>query len=131
MGGVCISSFQVSMAGLYTIHARVRVCVMEGEKVGGRGLGGGSYGGIFYVSFMLCAGLIRYASPHDGQTVLHRAALGCQTDNVVLLLRTDEKLANIQDNYGNTALQIACSKAHKQTVRALLVMGLDTYVHVY
>ena len=63
-------------------------------------------------------GLLRYASPRDGQTLLHRAAEGCLPDNVTLLLHTDEELANIQDNYGNTALQIACTKAHKPTVKA-------------
>ena len=66
-------------------------------------------------------GLLRYASPRDGQTLLHRAAEGCLPDNVTLLLHTDEELANIQDNYGNTALQIACTKAHKPTVKAFLV----------
>ena len=66
-------------------------------------------------------GLVRYASPKDGQTLLHRAAEGCLPDNVTLLLQMDKELANIQDNYGNTALQIACSKAHKPTVKAFLV----------
>ena len=66
-------------------------------------------------------GLVHYVNPQDGQTLLHRAAEGCRSDNITLLLRTDEELANIQDNFGNTALQIACRRAHKQTVKALLV----------
>lgn len=66
-------------------------------------------------------GLLHYINHKDGQTLLHRAAEGCQSDNVTLLLRTDEKLANIQDKYGNTALQIACTKAHKATVKCFLV----------
>ena len=70
---------------------------------------------------LFSADLVRYTNPHDGQTLLHRAALGCHSDNITVLLRTDEKLANLQDHHGNTALQIACSKAHKPAVKALLV----------
>ena len=74
-----------------------------------------------YDHFISFLGLVRYVSPKDNQTLLHRAAEGCQPDNVTLLLNMDEELANIQDNYGNTALQIACTKAHKPTVKAFLV----------
>ena len=55
------------------------------------------------------------ASPRDSQTLLHQAAEGCLPDNMILLLHTDKELANIQDNYGNTALQIACSYKGTQT----------------
>lgn len=48
---------------------------------------------------------------------------------MTLLLHTDEGLANLQDNYGNTALQIACSKAHKPTVKAFLVREESIVCH--
>lgn len=75
-----------------------------------------SNSGIFYF-----IGLIKYVSRKDGQTALHRAANGCQSENVLLLLNADEGLANKQDNLGNTALHLACAKAHKPTIKALLV----------
>ena len=38
-------------------------------------------------------------------------------------MKRDEQLANMQDYDGNTALHLACNKAHKQTVNTLLVGG--------
>lgn len=66
-------------------------------------------------------GLISYTSPKDGQTALHRAANACQSENVLILLDADETLANKQDNLGNTALHLACYRAHKPTIKVLLV----------
>ena len=64
---------------------------------------------------------MHYTNPVDGRTALHRAADAGQFDNVSVLLKADEELANMQDFVGNTALHLACLKAHKPTVRALLV----------
>ena len=65
--------------------------------------------------------LLHFVNPADGCTALHRAAEACRYDNVTVLLKADEELANMQDHVGNTALHLACFKAHKQTVKTLLV----------
>ena len=70
---------------------------------------------------LLITDLIRFCNPRDGQTTLHRASNACRHQNVALLLRRDEELANMQDFEGNTALHLACNKVHKQTVSTLLV----------
>lgn len=64
--------------------------------------------------------LIRFCNPRDGQTALHRASSACRHQNVILLLKRDEELANMQDFEGNTALHLACSKMHRQTISTLL-----------
>ncbi len=65
--------------------------------------------------------MLHFSNPIDGRTALHRAAEACRHDNITVLLRADEELANMKDIVGNTALHLACLKAHKQTVKALLV----------
>ena len=69
--------------------------------------------------------IIRLTSPRDGQTALHRAASSDQHDIVSLLLTEDPLCANIQDKEGNTALHLACRKAHKRIVNTLLVKGIE------
>ena len=71
----------------------------------------------------LSPALTRLTSRMDGQTALHRAASACQYANVALLLQYDPELANMKDLKGNTALHVACSVGHKQTVKTLLVGG--------
>ena len=68
--------------------------------------------------------IIRLTSLHDGQTALHRAANSDQHKIVSLLLNEDPQCANIQDTDGNTALHQACRKAHKNTIKTLLVRKL-------
>ena len=69
--------------------------------------------------------IIRLTSPRDGQTAVHRAASSDQHEIVSLLLTEDPLCANIQDKEGNTALHLACHKAHKRTVNTLLVRKLE------
>ena len=59
----------------------------------------------------------------DGRTCLHRACEATNPQNVALLLKRDEELANIVDYAGDTGLHLACNQAHKQTVQTLLVSG--------
>ena len=68
--------------------------------------------------------IIRLTSLCDGQTALHRAAYWDRHKIVSLLLNEDPQCANIQDADGNTALHLACRKAHKNTIKALLVRKL-------
>ena len=76
--------------------------------------------------FSVDLGIIRLTSSRDGQTALHRAAESNQYDNVSLLLNEDPMCANIQDKQGNTALHLACWRAHKRTVKILLVSRLES-----
>ncbi len=73
------------------------------------------------VCVCVCAVLLRAASPVDGCTALHRAAEAGRHDNVGVLLLADEALANTRNIAGNTPLHLACLRAHKQTVKTLLV----------
>ena len=74
--------------------------------------------------------IIRLSSPRDGQTALHRAANSDQHEIVSLLLTEDPLCANIQDKDGNTALHLACRKAHKCTVNTLLVREIENIVTI-
>ena len=74
--------------------------------------------------------IIRLSSPRDGQTALHRAANSDQHEIVSLLLTEDPLCANIQDKNGNTALHLACHKAHKRTVNTLLVRTLEKFENI-
>ena len=74
--------------------------------------------------------IIRLTSPHDGQTALHRAANSGKHEIVSLFLTEDPLCANIQDKEGNTALHLACRKAHKCTVNTLLVRKVEVLANL-
>ena len=63
---------------------------------------------------------------------LHRAASLDQHKIVSLLLKEDPLCANMQDKEGNTALHLACHKAHKHscTVNTLLVRKLQVLANL-
>ena len=65
--------------------------------------------------------LMRYQSPRDGKTALHKAVSANQSENVNLLLSADPRGANIQDKAGNTPLHLACQLGHKRCLRVILV----------
>eukprot|EP00731_Ephydatia_muelleri_P012757 Em0007g67a len=66
------------------------------------------------------ATLMRYQSPRDGKTALHKAVSANQSENVNLLLSADPRGANIQDKAGNTPLHLACQLGHKRCLRVIL-----------
>ena len=53
-----------------------------------------------------------------------------QNEIVSLLLTEDPLCANIQDKEGNTALHLACHKAHKRSVNTLLVRKLEVLTNL-
>lgn len=65
--------------------------------------------------------LIRFQSPQDGQTALHKAVVANRSENVHILLSADPRGANIQDKAGNTPLHLACQHGHKRCLRVILV----------
>lgn len=66
------------------------------------------------------ATLMRYQSPRDKQTALHKAILTNRSENAHILLSADPKGANIQDRAGNTPLHLACQLEHKRCLRVIL-----------
>ena len=54
--------------------------------------------------------------------------MGDRGNNMVVLLTSDPRLANMQDLEGNTALHVACRRGKKDLVKTLLVC--DSHVIV-
>ncbi|RAL50738.1 hypothetical protein DM860_015885 [Cuscuta australis] len=69
---------------------------------------------------------ISFRTDKKGQTALHMATKGQNTDILLELIKPDPKLLSLGDNKGNTPLHIATKKGRAQIVQCLLsVEGIN------